>query len=438
MTGKRAASRGAPRIAVLLAVVLATTGCTADPTDPEDPSESAPAPSASPTETEAGEPQAGGLDAGTRFTPLMSSLITDPMPVTGTDDKIHVTYELLLTNATTLPFRLDGLEVVDPESEATLLVEDDERLPQTVTRLGASAGGEPGSGSVLIDPAETWIAWLDVQLDADAAVPATLEHRAQGAVVVPEGEPREFDVVIGTTPVDAGPATAVGVPVADGIWMMSEGCCRDDTHHRRGFAPVNGQGLVPQRFAIDFYLLDEEHRTWEGDPSQITSYFSYRQPIVAAAAGTVVRALDGLPNTTALPEPPPIPPIEETVGNHVVIEIAPGLYALYGHMDPGSVRVEVGDRVEKGQELGLIGSSGNSTTPHLHFHLQTAETFFPSDGVPYVFDEFELLGWVPERIWDDDLGLQPTGVLPFEEFEPSVRRAELPLDRTVIAVDQSE
>jgi hypothetical protein len=437
MAGKRTASRGAARVALLLVVAGAVAGCTAESAEP---SGATPTPSASPSRTTepSPPPQAGGLDPGTRFTPLMSSLMTSPMPVKGTDDKIHVTYELLLTNATTLPFRLDGLEVVDPESDETLLVEDDERLPQTVTRLGASAGGEPGSGSVLIDAAETWIAWLDVALDADAAVPATLEHRAQGAIVVPEGEPREFDVVIGTTPVDPGPATAVGVPVADGIWMMSEGCCRDDTHHRRGFAPVNGQALVPQRFAIDFYLLDEEHRSWEGDPSEITSYFSYQQPIVAAAAGTVVRALDGVPNTTSLPEPPPIPPIEQTVGNHVIIEIAPGLYTLYGHMDPGSVRVEIGDRVEKGQELGLIGSSGNSTTPHLHFHLQTAETFFPSDGVPYVFDEFELLGWVPERIWDDDLGLQPTGVLPFEEFDPSVRRAELPLDRTVIRVDQSD
>ena len=438
MAGKRVASRGAARIALLLAVLTAAAGCTAQPAEP---SGTTPTTTASPSPsrtTESGPPQAGALDPGTRFTPLMSTLMTTPMPVKGTDDKIHVTYELLLTNATALPFRLDGLEVVDAASAETLLVEDDERLPQTVTRLGASAGGEPGSGSVLIGPAETWIAWLDVQLDSDAAVPATLEHRAQGAVVVAEGEPREFDVVIGTTAVDEGPATEVAVPVADGIWLMSEGCCRDDTHHRRGFAPVNGEALVPQRFAIDFYLLDEEHRTWEGDPSEITSYFSYRQPIVAAAAGTVVRALDGLPNTTSLPEPPPIPPIEQTVGNHVVVEIAPGLYTLYGHMDPGSVRVQVGDRVEKGQELGLIGSSGNSTTPHLHFHLQTAETFFPSDGVPYVFEEFELLGWVPERIWDDDLGLQPTGVLPFEEFEPSVRREELALDRTVIRVDQSE
>jgi hypothetical protein len=215
---------------------------------------------------------------------------------------------------------------------------------------------------------------------------------------------------------------------------MSEGCCIDDTHHRRGFAPINGQGLVPQRFAIDFYMLDDENRTWVGDPSQITSYLSYQQPIVAAAAGTVVRSVDGFPNSTSMPEPPKIPPIEETVGNHVVVEIEPGLYALYGHMDTGSVRVKVGDKVEQGQELGLIGSSGNSTTPHLHFHLQTAPTFFPSDGVPYEFDEFELLGSVTERLWDDNLGLEPTGQLPFEAVEPSLRREELPLDRTVIRV----
>jgi murein DD-endopeptidase MepM/ murein hydrolase activator NlpD len=121
-----------------------------------------------------------------------------------------------------------------------------------------------------------------------------------------------------------------------------------------------------------------------------------------------------------------------------VVEIAPGIYALYGHMDPGSVRVHVGDKVEQGQELGLIGSSGNSTTPHLHFHLQTVPTFFPSDGVPYVFDEFEMLGHITERIWDDDLGLQPTGELPFEAVDPSIRHDELPLDRAVIRVGAAE
>ncbi|HWV57321.1 MAG TPA: M23 family metallopeptidase, partial [Longimicrobiales bacterium] len=92
------------------------------------------------------------------------------------------------------------------------------------------------------------------------------------------------------------------------------------------------------------------------------------------------------------------------------------------------------NRVERGQELGLIGSSGNSTTPHLHFHLQSTPTFFPSDGIPYEFDEFELLGTITERLWDDNLGLESDGLLPFERVEPSIRRNQLPLDRTVIRV----
>jgi murein DD-endopeptidase MepM/ murein hydrolase activator NlpD len=198
-------------------------------------------------------------------------------------------------------------------------------------------------------------------------------------------------------------------------------------------APINGQLMVPQRFAIDFYKLDDQYRTWVGNPKKLDSYLTYRQPIIAAAAGTVVRAEDGLPNSTAVPKPPPIPPITQTVGNHVIVEIAPGTYVLYAHMDPGSVKVRVGQKVEKGQELGLIGTSGNSTTPHLHFQLLSTPTFFPSNSLPYVFDQFDLQGWITERLWDDNLGLTPTGKLPFKaDPAPGPHQNELPLDRTVV------
>lgn len=418
------------RIGVALAIVLTVSGCTVGA-----PASDTPSGSPSPT-AETGTPVADGEDLapGTRFTPLIASTITTPAPVKGTDEKIHLTYELLLTNATALPFEVKSLEVADAATGDALLTLGPEQLHRAVIRLGESSEGTDEIGPVTIGAAETWIAWLDVQLDADAAVPDQLQHLASGALIRPGGDPAEVDAAIGTTAVDTRPATVVAMPVQAGTWYMSEGCCTDDTHHRRGFAPINGQGLVPQRFAIDFYMLDDQHRAWVGDPSKITSYVTYQQPILSAAAGTVVRAVDGFANTTSLPEPPPIPPIEETVGNHVVVEIAPGLYALYGHMDTGSVRVKVGDKVEQGQELGLIGSSGNSTSPHLHFHLQTEPTFFPSDGVPYEFAEFELLGSITERLWDDNMGLEPTGELPFEAVEPSMRHDELPLDRTVVRV----
>ena len=44
-------------------------------------------------------------------------------------------------------------------------------------------------------------------------------------------------------------------------------------------------------------------------------------------------------------------------------------YALYAHLDTGSIRVKVGDKVQRGQIVGKVGNTGNSTGPHLHFQL---------------------------------------------------------------------
>lgn len=58
-------------------------------------------------------------------------------------------------------------------------------------------------------------------------------------------------------------------------------------------------------------------------------------------------------------------------------------------MQPGSLRVKLGDKVRRGQVLGLVGNSGNSTEPHLHFHLADANSPLGAEGLPYVLDSFE-------------------------------------------------
>jgi murein DD-endopeptidase MepM/ murein hydrolase activator NlpD len=132
-------------------------------------------------------------------------------------------------------------------------------------------------------------------------------------------------------------------------------------------------------------------------------------------------------------KPPTIPPIEDTVGNHVIIKVSDGVYLLYAHMKPGSIVVHVGQRVKVGQQIGLIGTTGNSTTPHLHFQVLTTPTFFPADSTPYVFDKFELVGHETKRIWDDNIGLQKTGKLPIgPATDPGPRQNAMPLDRDVV------
>src|SRR4029453_9672810 len=150
-------------------------------------------------------------------------------------------------------------------------------------------------------------------------------------------------------------------------------------------------------------------------------------------AGIVVAAQDGLANNTEIPHPTNLASIKETVGNHVIVRLSEGVYVLYAHMDPGSVAVRVGDRVTRGPDLALIRSSGISPPPPLHFHILSTPTYFPADSKPYAFDTFTLLGRITARLWDDNLGLLPTGVLPFEAANPSSARTnELPLDRDVV------
>jgi murein DD-endopeptidase MepM/ murein hydrolase activator NlpD len=70
------------------------------------------------------------------------------------------------------------------------------------------------------------------------------------------------------------------------------------------------------------------------------------------------------------------------------------VWAAYAHLLPGSVAVEVGDRVTVGQRLGLLGNTGNSTAPHLHFQLCDGPDILTSNSLPFVFSGYTLSGTI--------------------------------------------
>jgi murein DD-endopeptidase MepM/ murein hydrolase activator NlpD len=76
------------------------------------------------------------------------------------------------------------------------------------------------------------------------------------------------------------------------------------------------------------------------------------------------------------------------------VRVSPGVYAFYGHLQPGSIVVQEGDRVETGQLLGKLGSSGNSTQPHLHFDISDGPDPLTSDSLPHVYDRYTWAGSV--------------------------------------------
>jgi murein DD-endopeptidase MepM/ murein hydrolase activator NlpD len=116
--------------------------------------------------------------------------------------------------------------------------------------------------------------------------------------------------------------------------------------------------------------------------------------------------------------------LETVGGNHVIVNLGDSVYAFYAHLQPGSITVHVGDTVRRGQTLGLVGNSGNSTEPHLHFHLSDANSPLGGEGLPYVYTAFEVEGRVG-RLQADKIPWTP-----FATREP--RTLEMPLENVVV------
>jgi hypothetical protein len=89
--------------------------------------------------------------------------------------------------------------------------------------------------------------------------------------------------------------------------------------------------------------------------------------------------------------------VETADGNYVVVDLGQGRFALYAHLQPGSLRVKVGDRVRTGDVLGLLGNTGNTDGPHLHFHVMDGPSPLTSDGLPFVFTSFTGQGVVTDE-----------------------------------------
>ena len=348
-----------------------------------------------------------GIDPGQELTGLAATVLTRPRPVRGTDGRFHIAYELVLTGATALAVGVERVDVRDANTQRVLLSLAGPELLSRMNPVGDTPAGvppdypPPSPSATLLAPSGSAVIWLDVVVQRKADLPAVLEHLVVSSTLPQPGRQSvQFSSLVGRVAVRAQAPLKLGPPVRSGIWVAAEGCCDDPTHHRRGLLAVDGNFVVPQRFAIDWIKLDESYRAWVGDPAQLSSYFSYGQPLIAAADGTVVVARDGNPDAPPPHDPPP-PPLAGLPGNHVTLRIRPGTYLLYAHMQPGSVRVRVGQRVRRGQVLGLLGNSGASATPHVHVQVQIARSFV-SDGLPFVFRRFQFLGQITTVFWDGD------------------------------------
>jgi hypothetical protein len=360
--------------------------------------------------------------AQSQFTPLLPSVPSPPRWFLGADEQIHLVYELLLTNAFPVPVEVTTVEVLDAGTGQSLASLTGETLASAMSLLP-----DPNTAATSLPPGTVGVVWFDVILADPEHIPATIEHRL--TVTVPPGlpVPPSITLTAGQATVDLRPPVVLGPPLAGTRWVVVGGCC--DSQHRRGFQPIDGGLHLSQRFAIDFNRLDADNRTSAGDASLNTSSPSYGEPVLAVAGAIVVAAIDQYPDQ--IPFTVTDVSLEMPEGNHIILDLGDGRYALYAHLKPGSVGVQTGERVQRGQVIGELGNSGNSMGPHLHFHVMDSPSGLVADGMPYGFDRFELTGKTPPvaELLVLDEAQDP---VPIDTQGAGPRRDALPLGQDVV------
>jgi len=355
----------------LVAVVLlaaALTSCTTVPKSVQS--------SSSPT-TSAGT-------AEPMVTPVLADVVAEPVPVPATDGRVHLAYELLLTNTAPEPVTVDSIAVMGPAGP--LLQLSGAGLAYWTRTMGTRISTDD------LGPGQRSIVWLDVSLEPGSAVPQQLSHRV--VIKVPKPMPPLVPPVVTET---VAPVTVSGrkpvviePPLRGPGWVDANSCC-DMTPHRMALNPIDGKLWGAERFAIDYEQLQAVGRLFTGDRAKTDSYRYFGSDVHAVADGPVVAVLEGLPEQVPGVDPTGLT-LAQYGGNHVVQDIGNGNFAFYAHLKTGSVKVKPGDRLSTGQVLGNVGNSGNSTAPHLHFHVMSTADPLRADGLPFVFRSFKLTG----------------------------------------------
>jgi hypothetical protein len=336
-----------------------------------------------------------------------------PVPVAIGGER-RLVYELHLANFAKVPLVPTSL-AIESDKGVPLARFDGQALASRVSVLGVEGAKNPS-----LAPGAHAVIYIEIPIGA--ARPAGIRHILGYARA-------------GTTLAVSGASAALGVParlalgspLQGGPWVAIHGYAWE-RGHRRVFYALDGVARVPGRFAVDFVKLDDEGRIARGNPDLPGNALGYGTPVLAVADARVAAMRDGMPESATVSGNPSHPG-NEAAGNYLALALGDGRYAIYEHLRPGSITVGPGDRVRRGQRIAQLGFTGDSTGPHLHFHLADAAIPLHGEGLPYGFACFTVIGGYRDI---GDLGTKPWAIR-----STAIRRGAMPDQNDVIHFDQS-
>ena len=329
-------------------------------------------------------PNASPLSAQTRMSAPRFALRVPTAPtVANGETGAFLVYELHLINTVAQQWTVQKVEVLSgtPNPRVLQTLEDRE-LGLAMVRPGTTI---PAAERTIFGGGAWGVVMMWVPVDR-AALPASLSHRVtfapNNAVATAVRDLQGGEAAVRRESVTIGP------PLSGGPWRVAN--ITNAGAHRRGMFGYGGDVTINSRFAIDYTKMGDDDRPFTGERTRNENWHGYGQEVLAVADGRVAAIRDGIADNTFAGASGPLD-LDTIRGNHIVLEIGPRLYATYAHLKPGSLRVAMGQRVTRGQVIGLVGNTGASAAPHLHFQLSEAPDV-TSDGVPYAHGVFDVVG----------------------------------------------
>lgn len=353
------------------------------------------------------------LPAPPVFPPVQIQMRTPVEPtVLPSSGRNYLLYELHVQNFTTEPATVRGIDILDADRPAGTPVAQFQESQLNAWMRQVTIGDDAGDVRHL-GVGEGAVVFLCLAFDSKSQVPARLRHRVLLDKAVAYGP---------TISTHATPLQALGRPLVGADWTPDNNPSLH-SHHRMGLWVVGGTARISRRYAIDWKKYDREGRVYSGDARDVRAYYAYGQKVLAVADGRVINARDGFPDNVPKTEAgfeTALPVTLDTIGgNQVVIQLENGQFAAYFHLQPGSVRVKVGDRVRRGQLLARIGNSGDARWPHLHFQVTDTADVMGSEGLPHLFDSYRIQA--DGQQWQRRTGEYPMGDVVID-FGPDTER----------------
>jgi hypothetical protein len=350
------------------------------------------------------------------------SYISGPIQANNTT---QLNYELNLLNNYKIPLTLKKVEIFDLQNTHIPLAKFDSIY---IAKYFERPGNNRLDDSKLLSANQFGILYLNLVFKQGQPIPKKVYHKLYFERQNKKGETVTHPMEVAVINVPNITKLSLGLPFnKKGKWLYGA-----ESHQGSRFI-TEGKATYPQRFAIDWIFLDDNGLFAKDDISKNKNWNTYGIELISVADGTVIDIKDGIIENQPLSEDMAVRITKETIaGNYIIIDIGNNIHAIYGHLIPNSLKVSIGDEVKKGQIIGLLGNSGNSDAPHLHFHLESkTNAFLGGEGMPYLINEFTQLKTYSAETFET---LFKDISVPMDSLTPIEKQNELPIGYGLIEI----